>query len=401
MVQSIDRSDEGPQQIYDAAVQWRYRPPDERYVDLPSLYESTLARYRRSRVHDNQNLNSLWVNWVEEGPLAGTLYAAQLEDEAPAVFTNWSFAQYVTWVGGPNLPWLREMPASISANALNDSIRWRGRVQPDSLCKLYVAHPTPDEPGGFMRAVTSPTYGRIYDHQVVRAVMNLNEQHAGRWVVPGALAGAGMADLYTEVTPQSTTLYASDRDCFLFMVDERNPVEVDGELYFRGFIVSNSEVGKANLVIKTFLFKAACMNRVIWGAIQIKELRIRHTSMAPDRFIEEVTPVLAAYANASVRGIQEAIGVAKRKTIADTDKEAAEWLRERGFTRPEAVTLAALAERADGIGSSGDPTNLWDLAMAGTAYAREIPNADARVEFEEKVGGLLDRYSGVAVPAPA
>jgi hypothetical protein len=31
--------------------------------------------------------------------------------------------------------------------------------------------------------------------------------------------------------------------------------------------------------------------------------------------------------------------------------------------------------------------------MAGTALAREIPHQDTRIEFEEKVGGMLERHS--------
>ena len=107
-------------------------------------------------------------------------------------------------------------------------------------------------------------HGRIWDEDVVRTVIAIND---GRWVVPGKVAGGGMADMYTEVTKQSTTLYASDRDVWMFLVDEQHPVEIDGEAYFRGFIVSNSEVGNATFTVKTFLLKQVCMNRIIWGDI--------------------------------------------------------------------------------------------------------------------------------------
>ena len=239
-----------------------------------------------------------------------------------------------------------------------------------------------------MRAITSPSYGRIYDEQVVRTVMALNQD--GDWVVPGAIAGRGMADMYTEVTKQSTTLYASDRDCWMFLVDEQHPIEIDGDLYFKGFIVSNSEVGKATFRVTTFVLRQVCMNRIIWGATQIKEFRIRHTSQAPTRFIEEAAPRLAAYANASPRGVQDAIRGAQKVLVADTQEEAIDWLRQRDFTQQEAVVTVALAEQAEGIGSSGDPTNLWNLAMGASAYARELVHSDTRVAFEERIGKMLD-----------
>jgi len=53
---------------------------------------------------------------------------------------------------------------------------------------------------------------------------------------------------FVEVTKDTTTLYASDRDVFLFLVDDTHPIEAgklpngDPDLYFRGFYCWNSEV---------------------------------------------------------------------------------------------------------------------------------------------------------------
>jgi hypothetical protein len=396
-MQLIDRSGEAPQNLYEASAQWRYRPPDERYLDMPSLLEGVQARRERSAEANHFPLANLKTGFVQEGTLKDSLYALQFDDGTPALFTNWSFSQYVSEVGGPDIRWLREMPAAYAADALNASIKWRSGpravVKPSpedsgSLAKLYYATPGEGEPAGWMRAITSPTYGRIYDEQVVRAVMSINQDD--RWVVPGAIAGRGMADQYTSVTKQSTTLYASDRDVWMFLVDEQHPLEIDGDLYFRGFITSNSEVGKAVFRLMTFLLRQVCMNRIIWGATQIQEFRIKHTSMAPTRFIEEAAPKLAAYGNASVRGVQDAIRGAQKVLVADTQQEAVEWLRARDFTKDEAVVTVALARDADDIGSSGDPTCLWNLAMGASAYARELVHADTRVAFEERIGRMLD-----------
>jgi hypothetical protein len=396
-VQIIDRSGEAPQNLYEANAQWRMRPPDERYLTPEDLLEGVQARRERSAEANHFPLFNLRAGYVEEGPLEGSLYALKFDDGTPALFTNWSFSQYVSEVGGPDIRWLRDMPAAYAADALNASIKWRGGprgvIRPSNensgtLAKLYYATPGEGEPAGWMRAITSPSYGRIYDEQVVQMVIAIVQ--SGSWVVPGVIAGRGMADMYTSVTKQSTTLYASDRDCWMFFVDEEHPIEVDGEIYLKGFIVSNSEVGKATFRVVTFLLRQVCMNRVIWGAIQIKEFRLRHTSQAPTVFLEEAAPKLAAYANASPRGVQDAIRGAQKVLVADTQKEAVEWLRERDFTQNEATVIVALAEQADDIGSSGDPTNLWNLAMGGTAYARELVHADVRVGFEEKVGRMLE-----------
>ena len=50
---------------------------------------------------------------------------------------------------------------------------------------------------------------------------------------------------FVDITKDTTTLYASDRDVFLFLVDDTNPIEAgrlaDGspDLYFRGFYCWN------------------------------------------------------------------------------------------------------------------------------------------------------------------
>src|SRR3546814_4893333 len=69
-----------------------------------------------------------------------------------------------------------------------------------------------------------------------------------RWKVPGVLDWSNMHyNPYVDVSRDTTTLYASDRDVFLFLVDDTHPIEAgqlpNGEpaLYFRGFYRWNSE----------------------------------------------------------------------------------------------------------------------------------------------------------------
>ena len=93
--------------------------------------------------------------------------------------------------------------------------------------------------------------GRIWDHELVAAVMKIAGNGVGdtRWKVPGVLDWATMThNPFVDVTKDTTTLYASDRDVFLFLVDDTNPIEAgrlaDGspDLFFRGFHCWNSEV---------------------------------------------------------------------------------------------------------------------------------------------------------------
>jgi len=378
----------GGQNLGLASYQWATRPPDERFVTMEALLAATEARRDRSDEFPNVSIaGNLDVKYVEEGPLAGNLYAVSY-GEAPAIFTNWSMSQFNSVVGGPDTRWLRDMPPPVAKFALNASIKYRQRIDGDTRVKLLAAPPAGDEPA-VLRAVTGPDYGRIWDADIARTIMLIND---GRWVVPGKVAGRGMADGYTEVTKQSTTLYASDRDMWAFLVDEQHPLQIGDADYFRGFIVSNSEVGDAKFKLLSFYFNRVCQNRCIWDAIGMAELSFRHSSKAPQRFLEEAAPVLAAYSNASVRGVEAAFAKAKTVTVGQTIKDAEDFLREQGFGQFDSKLIPVLAERATDVGSTGDPTSIYDLVMGATALARELVYADARVDYERRAGGLLNKY---------
>lgn len=67
-----------------------------------------------------------------------------------------------------------------------------------------------------------------------------------RWKVPGVLDwSTGIYNPRVDITRDTTTLYSSDRDVFLFLVDDLNPIEAgrlpngSPDLYFRGFYCWN------------------------------------------------------------------------------------------------------------------------------------------------------------------
>ncbi|HZX94049.1 MAG TPA: DUF932 domain-containing protein, partial [Myxococcales bacterium] len=108
-----------------------------------------------------------------------------------------------------------------------------------------------------------------------------------------------------DITAETTTFYASDRDVFVFLVDDTHPIEAgrlaDGSpnVYFRGFYCWNSEVGSRSLGIASFYLRAVCQNRNIWGAEQFEEITIRHSKYAASRFADEAAPALASFADSS------------------------------------------------------------------------------------------------------
>ncbi len=74
------------------------------------------------------------------------------------------------------------------------------------------------------------------------------------------MARAGRFGKRVTVDRENTTLYASDRDMFVFLADEDRRIEVAGRSLARGFFVWNSEVGDKTLGAGFFLFdtSAAC-----------------------------------------------------------------------------------------------------------------------------------------------
>ena len=132
-------------------------------------------------------------------------------------------------------------------------------------------------------------YGRIWDHELVSAVMNIAGNGTGDtiWKVPGLLDWATMThNPFTDITNETTPLYASDRDVFLFLVDDTYPIEAgrlpngEPDLYFLGFYCWNSEVGSMALGIASFYLRAACSNRNLWGVENFEEISIRHSKFA-------------------------------------------------------------------------------------------------------------------------
>jgi hypothetical protein len=175
------------------------------------------------------------------------------------------------------------------------------------------------------------------------------------------------------------------------LVDEKNPVEVNGEQLFRGFYAWNSEVGSAVFGLATFLYRYVCDNRIIWGATNVQELRIRHTGGAPERFAYEGAKYLARYAEEDTRLISSTVKAAQNKEIPlnpGHGETVESWLQARGFTKAQAKGSVESA-----IQEEGQARSVWDVVQGITGYARTFAHTDERVQLEGKAGKLLSQVS--------
>ena len=203
----------------------------------------------------------------------------------------------------------------------------------------------------------------------------------------------GVYNPRVDITKNTTTLYASDRDVFLFLVDDLNPLEAgklpDGspDLYFRGFYCWNSEVGAKTLGIASFYLRAVCQNRNLWGVEDFDEITIRHSKYAASRFAHEAVPALTRFANSSPTPFINGIRAARERIVARTDDERTEFLRRRGFGKSETTKIIETVLAEEGR----KPESVFDFVQGITAAARDKPHQDARLDLEARAKWLLDR----------
>jgi hypothetical protein len=197
------------QRIGRVSSEWFSRPDDERYLNLPDLYEAVRGRAERAQARTVETRAIKVEANRDHTERLALIVPGRDEPVAP---THWSFGQLCTLVGAPT-SYLRQLPAALCGiNLQHGMLSHRAE-----LVKTLEA----DNGRVELRAVTGPDYGRIWDHELVAAVMKIAGNGIGdtRWKVPGVLDWATMThNPFVDVTKDTTTLYASDRDVFLFLV---------------------------------------------------------------------------------------------------------------------------------------------------------------------------------------
>ena len=362
--------------------EWFSRPDDERYLSLGSLHAAVRGRAERATTRTVET-KALRVEASRDD--AERLALIVPGQDAPVAPTHWSYGQLCSLVGAP-ASYMRQLPAPLAGINLQHGLLSH-RAE---LVKTLEA----DDGRVELRAVTGPDYGRIWDHELVEAVMRIAGDGTGdtRWKVPGLLDWSTMThNPFVEVTKDTTTLYASDRDVFLFLVDDAHPIEAgrlpngDPDLYFRGFYCWNSEVGSKTLGMASFYLRAVCMNRNIWGAEGFEEISIRNSKFAGHRFAHQAAPALERFATSSPAPFMAGIRAAREAIVARKDEDRETFLRKRGFSRPETEKIIATVLEEEGR----PPESIFDFVQGITALARDKPHQDARLELEGKAAKLL------------
>jgi hypothetical protein len=364
--------------------EWFNRPDDERYLSLSELMAAVMGRAERSRT---RTVESAAVRVEASRDNAERLDLVLPGSDVALAPTHWSFGQLAALVGAP-AAYLRQLPAPLAGINLQYGLTSHRAEQVKTLETM--------DGRVELRAVTGPDYGRIYDHELVAAVQRIAGNGTGdtRWKVPGVLDwSTGVYNPLVDISRDTTTLYASDRDVFLFLVDDLNPIEAgrlpDGspDLYFRGFYCWNSEVGAKTLGIASFYLRAVCQNRNLWGVEDFEEITIRHSKFAASRFAHQAAPALTRFANSSPASFVGGVKAARERIVARTGEDRTDFLRKRGFSKAETSRIIDVVLTEEGH----PPASIFDFVQGITAVARDKPHQDARLDFEARAKKLLDR----------
>ena len=244
--------------LMQASRQWATRPDDQRFLSLTALNSHFLDLRARSKdgVVQTRQLEAIAIK--DEGNAMGDLVLTGPRG-GQVHLTHWSFGQLSARAGAP-AQYLRGLPAALAADNINYGLKV---ARESAEAKVLLTSNGRNE----LRAITGPDYGRVWNSSISTSLVNrFGDGVTGNWRVPGIFGRA-----LTSVTKDNTTLFASDRDMFVFLADEERRIDVpnrrngqSGSLA-RGFFVWNSEVGADTLGVATFLFDYVCSNRIVWG----------------------------------------------------------------------------------------------------------------------------------------
>lgn len=365
--------------------EWATRPADQRFQTLDALAANVEARRNRCFAF-NEVIGDLDVKVLSDSS-SGTAVDRLVVNgkRAPMEFSHWSFGQ-TCGLAKASASYLRTLPVDLTAKCLDYSIK---HAQREGMKVMAIR--SEDGQTNTLQAMTSQTYGRIWDADVVGAAKRIVERSGGRFFNPKAYVKGKFGG-----ATEPSGLYASDRDVFIFMIDGGSLLDVTGgngrDQLHRGFFLQNSEVGARTFTLTTFLHRATCGNHIVWGAQDVTKLIVRHTSGAPGRFDREAMPALLDYVNASTQPVEDAIRRCRETSLIKLlnvekidDNFVAGFAKRFNFTKGEVRDAIEAARREE-----GDCASLWDITNGFTACAREYEFADARIDLENRAGKLLD-----------
>lgn len=362
------------QQLYEASRQLFTRDPDEMYPSLQTLQDFLVNRDSRALEQDVDYTDvAAEPTCDEDSPQDGQGLGLVLGTDYKVHLNDWSFRQLCGLSGAPS-EFINRLTADLAAKVLNGTRELYGKEQAEGRLLLQV------NGGTGCRAIYSRKYVRVPDSRVVATV----QEWATDFVPAGQVAGRDQGGSLRD----ATGLYASDRDIFLFLVNESLPIEVSNpEVLFPGFMVWNSETRSKTLGYMTFLYRMVCANHIVWGAEEVCRGERRHIGETVEA-LDDLSHAIEALQQRAV-GKDEVTATVKAAidaTFADDEEKVVERLRGKGMTKGMAEKTL---KRAKMDPSFGGDFSVWNVVQGLTAAAQDSSHAEDRVKVEKFAGKLL------------
>lgn len=381
--------------LHTASRQWADRPADERFWDLEEML--TQCQQWRDEAQEINKIDRSSIQFQHEGN--DILVSGVCDREARLL--HYSFGQACKLSGAP-ADYLRLLPSDLAVKCLNTGLE--GRIAGLKKSLSLLARDSCDGRSMDIRAITSGRYTRIWNSSVVESLLPLTSDG---WTVSPArpteregrtriateedclksasrLSGIGIkpGDL---IAPAG--LYASDKDMFAFMVNE--DLEI-GDGLFRGFFVTNSEVGDAAFSLTTFLYNAVCGNHIIWDAQEVRKSRVVHKGrLANTKANTSIENNIAAYSKSSMAADKEVISWAKAAMIGKNKEEVVDRIFDRRFMGRKAIESAYDISEVYALEEKYDPRSIWGIVQGITRLSQTTNYADKRVEMDRIAGDIL------------
>ncbi|MFK4581219.1 hypothetical protein ABIF83_004666 [Bradyrhizobium ottawaense] len=183
------------QRIGRVSSEWFARPDDERFLNLPDLYEAVRGRADRAQARTVES-RAIQVEASRQTPSGWRWRCRDVTSRWPRAIGALASCVRLSARRFPR----RQLPAALSAINLQHGLLSH-RAE---LVKMLETNDGRVE----LRAVTGPDYGRIWDHELIAAVMKIAGNGTGdtRWKVPGVLDWSTMThNPFVEVTKDTTT----------------------------------------------------------------------------------------------------------------------------------------------------------------------------------------------------
>lgn len=373
-----------PSNIMTASNEYRSRPKDERFATLQELIIARKADREicQEAVYNLRDLEIVPSNHGSTGILLQS-------PKGQATLTNYSFGQLCSTLKAPARFMAELPPANCAADLTHRMHEWA----PVGTTANILIRDRESDPYPVVRACTSETYGRVWDHSLYSEVDRYfgdgrkSANSAGVWQSPPVWPGRAPGGQY-----------AGDRDSFVIRVDGGSIVSdprgwqakgrPDGGLY-RGIMIRNSEVGLCSITIDCVLFDKICGNHILWGAVIDRTYRRRHYGTKVTRDVLTELNTLAWKFNTRTEETDLAIIRALvQHEIASTKDAVIDELRKLGATKEQATQAYETAEQKE---SQLSPRSYWGIAAGMTRNSQASGYQDDRLDLDQLAVAVLKK----------